>query len=64
MHFIGLLAPMAPKWAPLGYPGTTILGQIREPGPVRVPEGVPGGPKGHFGVPLGRILEVFLMIFA
>ena len=56
--------PWAPKWAPLGYPGDTILGQIREPGPVRVPKGVPGGPKSHFGVPLGRILEVFLMIFA
>ena len=48
--------PWAPKWAPLGYPGGTILGQIRDPGPARVPKGLPGGQKGHFWVPLGRIL--------
>ena len=57
MHFLHFWCPWAPKWAPLGYPGDTILGQIREPGPVRVPKGVPGGPKSHFGMPLGRILE-------
>ena len=56
--------PWAPKWGPFWYPGGTILRAIRVPGPVRVPKGVPGGPKSHFGVPLGRILEVFLMIFA
>ena len=56
--------PWAPTWAPLGYPGDTILGQIREPGPVRVPKGVPGGSKSHFGMHLGRILEGFLVIFA
>ena len=55
--------PQGPQMGHLGVPLGSNLVQIRPPFPVSAKMRVPGVQEGHFGVYLGRVLGVFLMMF-